>query len=177
MNVSRAKLLGTGTALAAFGSGMLGPFILAAEAADEGDIKILNVAIALERAGIKAYTDAAGLNLLTPDVLAIAKGFIADHTAHRDALIGAVKAAGATPTDDTTKLTYPSLKTQADILNFAETVERTAASTYLSVIPAFKDKDLAKVAGSILGVETTHVAILAYALKQGTEPYPKSFVS
>ena len=44
----------------------------------------------------------------------------------RAGLIGAVKAAGATPTADTTKLTYPSLKTQADILAFAQSVEQQA---------------------------------------------------
>jgi len=177
MIVSRARLLGTGTALAAFGSAMLTPFIAAAETAAEGDVKILNVAIALERAGIKAYADAAGLNILSPGVLDIAKGFMKDHTAHRDALIGAVKAAGATPTEETTKLTYPELKTEADILKFAESVERTAASTYLSTLAKFKNRDLSKVAASILGVETTHVAILGYALKQGTEPYKSSFTS
>ncbi len=176
MNVSRQKLLATGTALAAFGPFLLSPFISAAEAAEESDIAILQTAIKLERAGIKAYTDAAGTGLLQPGVLAVAKGFLADHMAHRDALIGAVKAAGVTPTDETTKLAYPPLKTQDDILAFAESVERQAASTYLSVIPAFKDRQLAKVAGSILGVETTHVAILAYTLKKGTEPY-KDFVS
>lgn len=176
MNVSRQKLLASGTALAAFGPFLLAPFISAAEAAEESDIAILQTAIKLERAGIKAYADAAGTGLLAPGVLAVAKGFMADHMAHRDALIGAVKAAGVTPTDETTKLAYPSLKTQDDILAFAESVERQAASTYLSVIPAFKDRQLAKVAGSILGVETTHVAILAYTLKKGTEPY-KDFVS
>ena len=164
MIVSRKKLLASGTALAAFGPFLLSPFISAAEAAEESDIAILQTAIKLERAGIKAYTDAAGTGLLAPGVLAVAKGFLADHEAHRDALIGAVKAAGVTPTDETTKLTYPPLKTQDDILNFAESVERQAASTYLSVIPAFKDRNLAKVAGSILGVVTTHVAILDYTL-------------
>ncbi len=176
MNVSRSKLLATGTALAAFGPVLLGPFIAAAEAADEGDVAILQVAIKLERAGIKAYQDAAATNLLSPPVLAVATGFMKDHMAHRDALIGAVKAAGATPTSETTMLTYPTLATQDDILKFAQSVERQAATTYLSVIPSFKDRGLAKVAGSILGVETTHVAILAYSLKQGTEPY-QSFVS
>ena len=176
MTVSRKKLLAGGTALAAFGPFLLSPFFAAAEAAEESDIAILQTAIKLERAGIKAYTDAAGTGLLSPGVLAVAKGFMADHEAHRDALIGAVKSAGVTPTDETTKLTYPSLKTQDDILAFAESVERQAASTYLAVIPAFKDRQLAKVAGSILGVETTHVAILAYTLKKTTEPY-KDFVS
>lgn len=176
MYVSRAKLLGTGTALAAFGAGLLGPFIAAAEAAGESDIDLLNSAIAEERAGIMAYKGAAATGLLSPPILAVAKGFMQDHMAHRDALIGAVKAAGQTPTDKTAPLDYPVLKSQNDILTFAQTVERGAATAYLTAIPKFKDRMMAKVAGSILGVETTHVALLAYTLKQGTEPY-KDFVS
>jgi ABC-type nitrate/sulfonate/bicarbonate transport system substrate-binding protein len=175
--LSRAKALGAASAIALVGPTMMTNFLLAAEGMDPSDVKILNVAIALERAGIKAYTDAAGTGLLTPGVLAVAKGFMSDHIAHRDALIAAVKAGGGTPTDDTTQLTYPPLKTEDDILEFAYSVERDAASTYLSVLPAFKNRDLAKTAGAILGVETTHVAILAYVLKKGTEPYPSSFVS
>jgi hypothetical protein len=132
--------------------------------------------ISLERAGVKAYADAAGLGILQPCVLSVAKGFMQDHIAHRDALIGAVKAAGVKPTEETTKLDSSSLKTQDDIITFAESVERQAASTYLSMILGFKDRQLAQVAGSILGVETTHVAILAYTLKKDTEPY-KDFVS
>jgi rubrerythrin len=176
MHVSRAKLLGTGTALAMIGPSLLGPFILAAEAAGEGDIAILDTAASNERAAIKAYTDAAATGLLTPTVLAVAKGFMQDHMAHRDALDGAIKAAGMTPSGMTAVLTYPSLKSQADILAFAETLERGAATGYLTSIPQFKDKALAKVAGSILGVETTHVAILVYTLTMSTEPY-KDFIA
>jgi rubrerythrin len=175
--ITRAKALGAASAVALVGPALMTNLLMAAESMDPGDIKILNVAIELERAGIKAYTDAAGTGLLSPGTLAIAKGFLADHTAHRDALIAAVKAGGGTPSEATTHLDYPPLKTEADILNFAYVVERTAANTYLSVIPAFKNRDLAKTAASILGVETTHVAILGYALKKGTEPYPSSFVT
>jgi rubrerythrin len=176
MEVSRAKLLGTGTALAMIGAGLLGPFISAAEAASEGDIKILQGAAMAERTAIKAYTDAAGTGLLSPPVLAVAKGFLSDHMAHRDALEGAIKAAGMTPTTGVTAITYPPLKTQDDILNFAETLERGAASAYLAAVGSLQDRSLAKVAGSILGVETTHVAILAYTLTKTTEPY-KDFVA
>ncbi len=176
MQVSRAKLLGAGTALAAFGPSLLGPFIATAQAADEDDVALLNSAISLERAGIKAYKDAGATGLLSAPILAVAKGFMQDHMAHRDALIAAVKTAGATPTDKTTALDYPVLKSQNDILTFAQTVERGAATAYLTAIPKFKNRMLAKAAGSILGVETTHVALLAYTLKQGTEPY-KNFVS
>ncbi|MEO6914161.1 MAG: ferritin-like domain-containing protein [Candidatus Baltobacteraceae bacterium] len=73
-------------------------------------------------------------------------------------------------------LDYPSLKSEHDILLFADTVERGAATAYLTSIPKFKDRMLAATAGAILGVETTHVAILAYTLKQAVEPY-KDFVS
>jgi hypothetical protein len=176
MQVSRAKLLGTGTALALIGPGLLGPFITAAEAASEGDIKILQSAATSERTAIKAYTDAAGTGLLSAGVLAVAKGFMQDHIAHRDALEGAIKAAGVTPATGVTAITYPPLKSQADILNFAEVLERGAASAYLASIPGFQNRALAKVAGSILGVETTHVAILAYVLTKSTEPY-KDFVA
>ena len=164
--ISRAKALGAASAVALVGPALMTNFLMAADAMDPGDIAILNTAIALERAGIKAYTDAAGTGLLSAPVLAVAKGFLADHTAHRDALIAAVKAGGGTPTETTTHLDYPPLKSEADILNFAYVVE-----------PSFKNRDLAKTAGAILGVETTHVAILGYVLKKGTEPYPSSFVS
>jgi rubrerythrin len=176
MQVSRAKLLGTGTALAMIGPALLGPFIAAAEAATPGDVAILQSAAKSERTAIKAYADAAATGLLTPGVLTVAKGFMADHMAHRDALEGAIKAAGMTPETGVLAITYPALKSQADILNFAETLERGAATAYLTSIPNLTDRGLAKVAASILGVETTHVAILAYTLTQSTEPY-KDFVS
>jgi rubrerythrin len=176
MRVSRSRLLGTGSALAVIGSALLGPFIVAAEAATEGDIAILEAAASAERAAIKAYTDAAATGLLSAPILAVAKGFMADHMAHRDALDGAVKAAGMTPSEKILVVKYPTLASENDILAFAQTLEQTAATAYLTNIPKFEDRNLAKVAGSILGVETTHVAILDYTLRKSTEPY-RSFVS
>ena len=176
MQVSRAKLLGTGSALVMIGPALLGPFISAAEAASQGDITILQSAARSERTAIKAYSDAAATGLLSPPILTVAKGFMQDHMAHRDALEGAIKAAGVTPETGVMAITYPPLKSEADILNFAETLERGAATAYLSSVPKLDDRNLAKVAASILGVETTHVAILDYTLKKSTEPY-KDFVS
>jgi rubrerythrin len=167
MTVSRSKILAAGSALTVFGPAVIAAMVQAAEAADEGDIKILNTAIPLELAAIKAYTDAAGLNLLQPAVLQVAVGFRTDHQAHADALAAAVRAAGATPVTTPVAITYPALKSQADILKFAESLERQAASTYLSVIPVLKDRNLAKTMASILGVETTHVSTLAAALGEG----------
>jgi hypothetical protein len=168
VNVSRVRFLGAGTALAAFGATLLTPFVAAAAIADEDDIKALNTLAAFEGAAIEAYKDGAGTGLLTPGVLTVAKGFLADHTAHRDALAAAIKAAGQTPGSDIAKIDYPELKTQADVLKFAEGLERNAASAYLGVIPTFKDRVLARLTASILGIETTHVTTLAAALKEQT---------
>lgn len=175
MSLSRAHLLKNGAALAIFAPALISSMVKEAEAASPGDIELLNGAIELEHAGIKAYSDAFSLNLLSPPVLAIARSFKADHEAHAGALAAAVKAAGGTPTTATAKLEYPSLKSQADILAFAEKVERIAATSYLTDIGKLSNPALSKIMASILGVETTHVSTLAAALKQD-RPYA-GFVS
>lgn len=173
---TRKKVLFSGAALGLLGSALLTTLVEAAQAASPDDIAVLNSGIELERAGIKAYQDAAATGLLSKDILSIALGFMRDHEAHRDALVAAVKAGGGTPSPKTVPLNYPPLKSQADILHFAKSVEEKAASTYLSVIPELKDRQLAQVAASILGVETTHVALLAQALGE-TPAYKSGFVS
>ena len=175
MPFTRTQFIAGGSALAVFGPALISSMMKEAEAATPSDIGLLNGAIELEYAGIKAYTDAFSLNLLSGPVLEIAKGFRADHQAHAAALAAAVRASGGTPTTKTAKLQYPSLKSEADILAFAETVERAAATSYLTDIGKLSNPALAKIMASILGVETTHVATLAGALKQG-RPYA-GFVS
>jgi rubrerythrin len=168
-------LLGAGSAIALVGLPLMTRFVEAAETADPSDIGALNAALALERAGVKAYTDAAATGLLSKPVLAVASGFLADHAAHRDALIAAIRVAGGTPTAETAKLSYPALKSEADILRFALAVEEKAANTYLSIVAEFKDRKFAELSASILGVETTHVALLSSALGRPT-PYPGGFM-
>jgi hypothetical protein len=175
MSYSRRQVFAFGSAAGLIGAPLLIQLADAAQAADPADIDSLNAAIALERAGIKAYADAASTGLLSKPVLVLAGRFVADHTAHRDALIGAVRAAGATPTDAIAPIATPPLHTERDVLAFANVVEMKAASTYLSVIPDLKDRTLAGVAASILGVETTHVALLAAALD--ARVYATGFVS
>jgi rubrerythrin len=174
--ISRASLFGATSAIALVGLPLMTAFVDAADSLDPNDLAALNAAIELERAGIKAYTDAAATGLVSAPVLKVAQGFMADHAAHRDALIAAVRAGGATPSDGTAHLDYPPLKSEKDILQFAMVVEEKAASTYLSVIPDLKNRTLAQASASILGVETTHVMVLALALNQPS-PYKTSFVT
>ena len=173
--LSRSTVLTFGTAAFAIDGALLSRLAVAASAADPADIATLNVAIELERAGIKAYNDGAASGLLSKPVADLAARFRADHTAHRDALIGAVRAAGATPSSATAAIVTPPLANERDIIAFAHVVELKAASTYLSVIPDLKDRALAGVAASILGVETIHVGLLESAL--GTRYYSSGFVA
>ena len=172
--ITRAALLGAGSAVALVGFGLMTRLVEAATGADADDIATLNAAIELERAGIDAYRKAEATNLLGYPALAIARRIAADHTAHRDALIAAVRAAGATPSERMANLSYPPLESELSILRFAQTVEEKAASTYLSVIPEFSNRKLSAAAASILGVETIHVSMLAAA--QGRTAYPSGFV-
>ena len=175
-NITRSSALGATSAVALAAPLVFANFARAAQRADAGDIKLLNTAIPVERAAIKAYADAAALNVLSPSVLAVLRGFMADHTAHLDALVAAVTQGGATPAPESATLQTPPLKTEIDILDYAYTVERLAANTYLGTIAQFKNRDLATTAASILGVETTHVALLAEALRKNPA-YPSSFVT
>lgn len=173
-NLSRAQALFSGAAIGLLGAPLLRE-LAAASAAAPGDIQTLNAAIELERAGIAAYNAAAKTGFLKGRVLTVALAFRADHIAHRDALIGAVRAGGGTPTLKTAHIPTPALLSQADVLTYAKSIEEKAASTYLSVIPDFMDRNLAQVAAAILGVETTHVALLDEALHQ-FPAYPGGFV-
>lgn len=174
MEHSRARFL-VATALGAGVAVSLDRLVARADSVAHPGLDALNAAIELERAGIKAYDDAAATKLLSPDVLKLALLFRGDHSAHLAALIAAVRASGHLPSDKTAKLTYPPLTSQTDIVRFARVVEERAASTYLSVIPDLRDRDLAQTLASILGVETVHVGMLAQALGE-FPPYPTGFV-
>ena len=175
-NISRATALGAATAAVVAAPVLFERLALAASKADPADIKLLNTAVPLERAAVKAYADADATNLLSPQARVVLKSFMADHQAHLDALVAAVAQGGATPSPDTATIPVPTLANELDILNYAYTIERLAASTYLSTIALFKNRDLATTAAAIMGVETTHVALLAEALKKNPA-YPSSFVS
>jgi hypothetical protein len=126
--------------------------------ANAADIEFLNGAIELSNAEVKVYNDAASLTLLSPPVLAAAKGFMADHEAHPAALTAEVKAATGTPSTAPAKLAYRQLRSEADILTLAKTVEPGAATAYLSEIGRLSNPQLAKLLSSRLGVETTRVS-------------------
>jgi len=140
-----------------------------------GDVSILNTALGLEHEAIAAYQVGAESGLLKPDVLKVAVGFQSDHKQHRDILVKTIDQLGGSAVADMKhKFPVEKLKNQADVLRFALGLEMGAASAYLSTIPGFENRDLAKAAASIMGVETQHVAILKSAL--GEQPIENAFI-
>lgn len=186
ISTSRRNLLGvSGTALlsvaalgvlsngsAAFAKGKGGD-------AMEGDIDILNVALALEHEAIEAYQIGAESGLLQKPVLDVAVLFQGHHKAHRDALAAAINQLGGKPVEPETRASYVSslevakITGQTDILRLAQRLERGAANAYLGVIPAFGSKDLAQVSAKLASDETAHWALLSQVLGDnlGSAPF------
>jgi len=88
-----------------------------------------------------------------------------------------VEKLGGKPVSAKAKYNFPveKLKSQADVLRFAASLEQGAVSAYLGAVPLFGNRDLAKAAASILGDEAMHWAILRQAL--GETPVPSAYVS
>ena len=134
------------------------------------DVSILNVALGLEHEAINAYQLGAGSGLLQKPVLDVAVAFQGHHKAHRDALIATIQKLGGTPVAEkkleeyAAALNASTLKNQADVLSLAARLELGATNAYLGVIPAFGNKDLAKVAARLAADETMHYTVLTQAL-------------
>lgn len=143
------------------------------------DVEILNTALGAEQEAIAAYQVGAESGLLKKPARDLAVTFQGHHKAHADLLAKTVKKLGGTPSEAKTVAQYhfptDKLKTGTDVLRFAATLEKGAVSAYLGAIPLFANRDLAKAAGSILGDEAMHWAVLRQAL--GEAPVPDAFVS
>lgn len=175
MNDKRRQFFRTtsGMALSASAVALLGgsDALAANSSADSGkDVSILNVALALEHEAINAYTLGAQSGLLQKPVLEVAVLFQSHHKSHRDALIATIQKMGGSPVMEKKLNEYAealqanTIKSQADVLALAQRLEKGAANAYLSVIPAFKDNELAKIAGRLAADESMHWTILSNAL-------------
>jgi rubrerythrin len=150
-----------------------------AAAATPGDIDILNTALGLEYQGIAAYQIGAESGLLKKPTLKVAVGFQSDHKKHAEALAGAISKMGGKPVEAKKAADYgfpvQTLKNEKDVLRFAAELEHGAVAAYLGAVSAFGDRELAKVAASILGNEAQHWSLLLSAL--GENPVPAAFAS
>lgn len=176
MFLGKSGLLLSGAAVAL----MAGQDALAATKggdATHSDIQILNTALGAELEAIAAYQLGAESGLLQKPVLDLAVTFQGHHKEHAEILSKTIARLGGKAVAAKAKYQFPTetLKTQADVLRFAATLEKGAVSAYLGAVPLFGNRDLAKAAASILGDEAMHWAILRNAL--GEAPVPSAFMS
>jgi hypothetical protein len=173
--LTQSGLLLSGTAVAL----LSGKDVLAAQSGKgaESDLRILNTALGAEHEAIAAYGVGAESGLLQKPVLDLAVIFQGHHKQHADVLAKTIMKLGGKPVAAKDKYSFPveALKNQTDVLRFAAALEKGAVSAYLGAIPVFGNRDLAKAAGSILGDEAMHWAILRNAV--GDAPVPDAFVS
>jgi rubrerythrin len=180
LRARRAFLGRSGLMLSGAGVALLaGNHAVAAKASGsaDSDTRILNTALAAELEAVAAYQVGAESGLLQKAVLDLAVTFQGHHKEHAEVLARTIEKLGGKPVSARAKYQFPTekLKTQADVLRFAATLEKGAVSAYLGAVPVFDNRDLAKAAASILGDEAMHWAILRNAV--GETPVPSAFVA
>ena len=141
-----------------------------AAAAGADDIPALQTAASLENLAVSVYTTAAGLSFIETGN-AVVKTFITktteQHKAHAEAFnAAAVQAGGRAQTEPDPKYlaivqkTLPTIKTPADVVKLAISLEDVAAQTYTKNVSQVSDPKLRQLFGSVAPVEAQHRAVL-----------------
>ena len=144
------------------------------------DIEILNASLGGEYFGIAAYEAAIGTGLLEDEVRDVAENFQGDHKQHAQRLQDAIMGLGDDPIRTKSWDQYasefppPPLNSQADILRYAASLEKSGASASVASVGELSSPELARLAASIAGVEAMHWSVLLGAL--GENPVPVSFI-
>jgi Ferritin-like domain len=147
----------------------------------QNDLSLLNASLDGEYFGIAAYQAAVNSGLLSDGVRQVAEKFQSDHKAHAGLYREAILELGGTPVETKSWAEYaaafppPALKSQADILRYAASLESSSASGTLGTVAKFSTPKLAELAASIVGVEAMHWAVLRNAL--GETPVPGSVIA
>lgn len=136
----------------------------------QGDVALLQGALALEHEGIAAYTIAAGSGLLSKGTLGVASVFLGHHKEHRDSLAKLIQTAGGKPVDPKTDADYVAalnlgaLKSEGDVVKLAATLEQGAANAYLGQVAALRDRTIQRLFVQLSTDEAVHWALLNSAL-------------
>ena len=144
------------------------------------DLDVLNQILQGEYFAIAAYDAALGTKLLSDKVAVVAQGFQADHRAHAQAIREAIERLGGRSNAAKTWAEYaaqyppPKLASEADVLRYAASLERSAAIADTKAVATVQDPDLRTLFARIGGVEAMHWAVLRSNL--GEPPIPDSFL-
>jgi Ferritin-like domain len=144
------------------------------------DVDLLNEGLQGEYFAITAYDAALGTGLLSAKVTTVAKGFQADHRAHAQAIREAIERLRGRASDPKTWKEYaamyppPKLASETDVLQYAASLERSAAVADTKLVAKLHDPALRTLFARIGGVEAMHWALLRSTL--GEPPIPDSFL-
>jgi hypothetical protein len=134
---------------------------------DAGDLTVFRFAASIENLAVAAYDMGAPL-IKTPALLAAAKLFQGHHKEHAALFNSQLTANGQKAFTEPNSAVLASmkpqidaLKTEPDVLKFAQGLELAAASTYFSTVGLLKGEKLAYTAMTIGGTEYRHAALLA----------------
>jgi hypothetical protein len=141
-----------------------------AGAAGNIDVQILQTASSLEILAVATYGAALTLPFISggnPVVLKFAQTTMSQHNEHNLAFQAQTKALGGTAQTNpnpkygpVVEAAKPTLKTPADVVKLAATLEQVATETYLSDLNMFTDTKSKALMASIMGVESQHLATL-----------------
>jgi hypothetical protein len=176
---SRRRLV-AGAGIAALGvvAGCTGVASAPPRSASVDDAALLNNVLGLEYEAVAAYDAALAAGAIGATDAALARAFRADHAKHAEALVRAIlrlqdkPVAARAPQDY--RFSAPALRQRDDALGLLLGFEQGLALAHLGAVPAFADRNLAKGAAGILGVETMHWSALRSAL--GKDPVPAPFL-
>ena len=144
------------------------------------DMDVLNQGLQGEYFGIAAYDAALGSGLLSDGVATVARTFQADHRAHAQAIRKAIEELGGRADAPKTWAEYaakyppPKLASEADVLRYAASLERSAAIADTRAVANLREPALRTLFARIGGVESMHWALLRSTL--GEAPIPDSFL-
>ncbi|MFB7025826.1 MULTISPECIES: ferritin-like domain-containing protein [unclassified Streptomyces] len=141
-----------------------------ATAATSNDIMALQTAASLENLAVNVYRTAAGLPFIkngNKTIVAFITKTTQQHTEHAKAFNAAVTKAGGKAQNDPdpkyaaiVKEKLPTIKTPADVVELAITLEDVAAQTYTKNIGQVEDRNLRQLFASVAPVEAQHRATL-----------------
>jgi rubrerythrin len=165
--------MGTGTKLLAGGliGGALATILGRPASADEAlDVQILQTASSLERLAISTYSAALALPFIAEGnatVIAFAETTRMQHDEHRAAFQAMTETLGG-PIQDFANPVFqqvvneavPTLTGPLEVVVLAAAVEKVATDTYLKNLQLLEDTATMSLFGSVMGVESQHLAVL-----------------
>jgi hypothetical protein len=177
MSALAAKgLLGTG-----FGAAVTAILTRPASAQTNVDVQICQTASSLENLAVQTYEAALGLPFLDSNetVATFASTTMGQHAEHGESFNAAAKNLGGEEQNSTNpkytpvvEQALPGLTDFLPVVELAATLEEVAQDTYLANLALIEDVDTRILMGSVMAVETQHLATLraVKALLQGGAP-------